>query len=237
MITLYFGNPGCGKTTLACKLARKARKRYDHVYTAFDSRISGVASCSLVGLGDWRFPRNSLILCDEAGIDFNSRAYQAMSQKQIKYFKKHRHVRNDWVVMSQSWDDYDVTLRRLTVDMWYLYRIGPWTLSRRVYKRIATNKETGEFIDCYKMASMLWLLFWPFQLGWPFQPKFKLTFRPFYYRYFDSFEFDSSIPERHFKIYEKETFLCPKISKVLANAAVGFVLFIQNLLQKIGFKF
>ena len=45
MITLYFGNPGCGKTTLACKLARKARKRYDHVYTAFDSRISGVASC------------------------------------------------------------------------------------------------------------------------------------------------------------------------------------------------
>ena len=54
MITLYFGNPGCGKTTLACKLARKARKRYDHVYTAFDSRISGVASCNLVGLGDWR---------------------------------------------------------------------------------------------------------------------------------------------------------------------------------------
>ena len=52
MITLYFGNPGCGKTTLACKLARKARKHYDHVYTAFDSRISGVASCSLVGLGD-----------------------------------------------------------------------------------------------------------------------------------------------------------------------------------------
>lgn len=237
MITLYFGNPGCGKTTLACKLARKARKRYDHVYTAFDSRISGVASCSLVGLGDWRFPRNSLILCDEAGIDFNSRAYQSMSQKQIKYFKKHRHVRNDWVVMSQSWDDYDVTLRRLTVEMWYLYRIGPWTLSRRVYKRIATSKETGEFIDCYKMSSMLWLLFWPLQLGWPFQPKFKLTFRPFYYRYFDSFEFDSSIPEKHFKIYEKETSLCPKITKALANAVAGFVLFIQNLLQKIGFKF
>ena len=26
--------------------------------------------------------------------------------------------------MSQSWEDYDVTLRRLTVEMWYVYRIG-----------------------------------------------------------------------------------------------------------------
>ena len=203
MITLYFGNPGCGKTTIACKLARKARKHYSYIYTSFESRIKGVAPCSLQGLGDWRFPRDSLIVCDEAGIDFNSRAYQAMPQKQIRYFKKHRHLLNDWVVMSQAWDDYDVTLRRMTTDMWYVYRIGPWSLSRKVYKRLSTDKQTGQFIDCYKMANMLWLPFWFLQLGWPFQKRFQLTFRPFYYRYFDSFEFDDSIPEKDFPIFEE----------------------------------
>ena len=205
MISLYFGNPGCGKTTLACKLAKKNRKNYKHIYTSFQSQIPGVASADLYGLGSWRFPRNSLILCDEAGIDFNSRAYKAMPQKQICYFKKHRHISNDWVFMSQSWEDYDVTLRRLTVEMWYVYRIGPWSLSRRVYKRIKTDKETGQFIDYYSMANMLWLFVWPLQLGFPCQPKFKLTFRPFYYKYFDSFEFDESIPEKDFPCFGENT--------------------------------
>lgn len=203
MITLYFGNPGCGKTTIACKLAVKARSQYKHVYTAFDSRIKNVAPCELQGLGEWVFPRSSLIIADEAGIDFNSRAYQSMPQNQIRYFKRHRHLNHDWVVMSQSWDDYDITLRRMTDEMWYVYRIGPFSLARRVYKRITTDKETGQFIDCYKLANMLWLLIWPLQLGIPFEKKFKLTFRPRYYKYFDSFDYPAPINFKDFPVYKE----------------------------------
>ncbi len=203
MIKLYFGNPGCGKTTLACKIAKKYRKKYDHVYTAFGSQIPGVASCSLRGLGGWVFPRHSLILADEAGIDFNNRSYKSMPASCINYFKKHRHLDNDWYLFSQSWEDTDVVLRRLTVELWHMYRIGPWSLCRRVYKRCTVDKQTEQIVDGYRMASMFWLLVWPLQLGWPFQQKFTLTFRPFYYRYFDSFEFDASIPVKDFPVYKK----------------------------------
>ncbi len=198
MIRLFFGNPGCGKTTLACKLAKKARKQYDHVYTAFDSTIPGVSPCDLHDLGKWRFPSGSLINDDEAGINFNSRAYKSMSQPAIQYFKLHRHYGHDWNIFSQSWEDTDITLRRLTVQLWYMYRIGPWTLCRRVYKRCMVDDNTHQIIDGYRMANMLWLFVWPLQLGWPFEKKFTLTFRPFYYRYFNSWAGNDKIEVRDF---------------------------------------
>ncbi len=201
MITLFFGNPGCGKTTVGAKMAKRNRKKYHHVYTTFRTCIDGVASCDLDGLGRWRFPSNALIVDDEAGIDFNSRAYKSMPKEQIKYFKEHRHYGHDWLIFSQSWEDTDVTLRRLTVQLWYVYRFGPWSLCRRVYKRCMVDKNTSQIIDGYRMASPLWLLVWPLQLGLPFDKKWTLTFRPFYYRYFDSWAKDESLDIRDFPVY------------------------------------
>lgn len=201
MIVTYFGSPGCGKTTLAVKFARKNQKKYDHIFLNFDHSISDSYICNLDGLGEWTFPDSSFIGIDEAGIEYNSRAYKSLPKPAIAWLKKHRHYRCDVAVFSQSWEDMDITIRRLSDQLWYLKKIGPFTLARRIYKRVTVDKQTEQIIDGYKMASVLWLLIWPLQLDcWfmPFAPKFKLTFRPFYYKYFDSFSKDD-IPVNYHK--------------------------------------
>lgn len=206
MITTYFGSPGCGKTTLAVKKAIKNKKYYDHCFLNFDHKIKNSYICSLDGLGEWTFPDCSYVAIDEAGIEYNSRAYKALPKPAIAWFKKHRHYRCDVDVYSQSWEDMDITIRRLSSELWYLRRIGPFTLARRIYKRVTVDKNTEQIIDGYHMANMLWLLIWFLQLdtkywylpcSW-FKPKFKLTFRPFYYKYFDSFSKDN-IPVNYHK--------------------------------------
>ena len=192
MIRTFFGSPGAGKTTLAVKMAIKNRNKYDGVFLNFDHKIKDCYFCNLDRLGEWTFPDHSYICIDEAGIEYNSRAYKALPKVAIAWYKKHRHYKCDIDVFSQSWDDMDITLRRLSTELWYIYRIGPWTLSRRIYKRVTVDKNTKQIIDGYKMASMLWLFVWFLQLDKGlFAPKFKLTFRPFYYKFFDSYSKDN----------------------------------------------
>ena len=199
MIRTFFGSPGVGKTTLCCKLAKKYSRRYQHTYCNFDNSVPGTGTADLADLGDWTFPAHSYIAVDEAGIEYNSRKTKYLPQKFISWIKLHRHYRCDLDVFSQSWDDMDITIRRLTNELWYMYRFGPWTLCRRVYKRVTVDKNTEQIIDGYHMASMLWIFIWPLQLGYPFQKKFMLTFRPFYYKYFDSWNKDD-LPVKDFPI-------------------------------------
>lgn len=56
----------------------------------------------------------------------------------------------------------DVTLRRLADRLYYIKRMGPFTMMRRVYKRVKVDKETEQIIDGYKMVHMLFLLLKPF---------------------------------------------------------------------------
>lgn len=208
MIRVFFGKPGVGKSTLCCKLAKLSAKHYDNAFINFRNTVPNVGSCDVAGLGNWTFPHSSYIALDEAGIEFNNRAYKSLPKYTIAWFKKHRHYRCDVDVFSQSWDDMDVTIRRLANELWYMYRIGPFTLCRRVYKRVTVDKNTEQIIDGYRMASMLWLLIWPLQFGYPFQKKFMLTYRPFYYKYFDSWECDdlpvSSFPIENPKVIKRK---------------------------------
>lgn len=203
MIRVFFGKPGVGKTTLACKFMVKKQKQYDHVFANFPATVPNGFYWELDGLGEWSYPPSSYVAIDEAGIEYNNRAYKALPKSTIAWFKKHRHFLCDIDVFSQSWEDMDVTIRRLAPELWYMYRLGPWTLCRRVYKRVTVNKETEQIIDGYRMASMLWLLVWPLQLGFPFDKKFTLTFRPFYYKYFDSWEREE-LPDRPAWIAQQE---------------------------------
>lgn len=207
MIRTFFGSPGVGKTTLACKLAYKSRKLYKHAYLNFYNTVPGTGSCDLADLGLWTFPAYSYVGLDEASIEYNNRFFKTLPKHTIAYLKKLRHYKVDLDVFSQSWDDMDVTIRRLSTELWYMYRIGPWTLCRRVYKRVTVNKETEQIIDGYKMASMLWLLVFPVTLILQYlgviQKKFMLTFRPFYYKYFNSWSTDN-LPVRSFPIHGKK---------------------------------
>lgn len=199
MITVIFGNPRCGKSTDCIKRGLKGKKKYNKVYINFEHSVPEVRIADLTDLGKWVFDDDSLILIDEAGIEYNNRAYKSLPKHTIAWFKKHGHYRDDVVVYSQSLD-MDITIQRLAEQLWLMYRMGPWTLSRRIYKRIGVDDNTKQLVDKYEMASWLWLLVWPLQYitkEW----KFRITFRPFYYKYFDSWNRED-LPVKDFPVPE-----------------------------------
>lgn len=200
MIAVYFGSPGSGKTTLACREILRAKKHYRATFANFGCKCADFDDVDLKDLGQWTFPAGSYVAIDEAGIEYNNRKYKSLSQDTIKWFKLHRHYGCDLSIWSQSWDDMDVTLRRLADRLYYVKRIGPFSILRRVYKRVKIDKETEQIIDGYKMVHMLFLLLKPLYyasfavLGLGFLiraifPQFdeiRLILRLPYYKYFDT---------------------------------------------------
>lgn len=199
MIAVYFGSPGSGKTTLACRELLKAQKHYRYTFSNFGCKCADFDDVDLSSLGTWTFPEDSYIAIDEAGIEYNNRKYKSLSQETIKWFKLHRHYCCDVSVWSQSWDDMDVTIRRLADRLYYVRKFGPFSLIRRVYKRVTVDDDTEQIIDGYKMVSMALLLLKPlyyasylcFGLGFVLRILFpfdevKLVRRRPYYKYFDT---------------------------------------------------
>lgn len=200
MITVYFGSPGSGKTTMAVRRLLKERKHYDNTFANFETSAADYDNVSLLNLGTWTFPPNSLIQVDEAGIEYNNRKFKSLPQETIQWFKLHRHYRCDVDVWSQSWDDMDITLRRLADRLYYIKRLGPFTMIRRVYKRVTVDKQTEQIIDGYKMVHMLYLLLKPVYLAsylllglgflvraiFPAFDEISLVLRAPYYKYFDT---------------------------------------------------
>ena len=200
MIRIYFGSPGAGKTTQICKHIKNFKKKsvyeeyYSNVETTFDD-VHYITSSMMNDLGTWTPRENAYFAIDEAGIQYNNRKFKTLSQDTIELFKLHRHYKVDVDVFSQSWEDMDVTIRRLAGQLWYMRGIGRkfgFTLLRRVYKTCMVDDTTHQIIDGYRMEKGIWLLLQPLRLlglgmilpqlqGW------KLTIRLPYYKYFDTY--------------------------------------------------
>ena len=208
MIRVLFGSPGCGKTTTACKLLKKSRKYYKYCFANFTVSKKIATTVDLKDLGDWTFPQNSYVVIDEAGIEYNNRSYKLLPRTTISWFKLHRHYKCDVDVFSQSWEDMDITIRRLADQLWYMKKIGPFTVMRRVYKTLDIDENTHQIIDAYRLTKGIWLLLQPLRLIglsvlFPQLKTWRLCFRPFYYRYFDSWETPDT-PVRTFDFDESQ---------------------------------
>lgn len=180
MITMFFGSPGCGKTTILARLAMLAYAsgEYAHVVSNIDTKV-----CPKININDLNsktLPPNTLLLIDEAGIVFNNRNFKSFSGGLVEFFKMHRHEGVDIVLFSQSWEDVDVIIRRLTVALFHVKKVGAISLIRRVNKRVGIDDNTHQIIDEYRFGHLLGNLTKAKNVGF--------IFRPRYYRYFDSFE-------------------------------------------------
>lgn len=146
-LDIYFGIPGSGKTTLAAYFAKKAVKRKITVYS--NVPITGTYELDVHKDIGVHHIEDSLILIDEAGVEYNNRNFKNMPQHQILFFKYFRHYKNRIAVFSQSYDDMDITLRRLAANFYLVKRsLLPWFISvRRIGRRIGIDEQTKSIID------------------------------------------------------------------------------------------
>lgn len=185
MVSLFFGLPGCGKTTLLTKFALNAvkRNRYRHVYSNIDLNIDGVERIVNSDVGRYNL-HHCLILIDEATLFAFSRNYKSIEFSLIQYMVEHRHFKADVFFFSQSWDSLDKVIRTITDRVFFVYK-GFWFRNWTYYYRIPYkimfpddkkgNSRVGEIVQGYVKPPFLVRLF-----------KGRMR-RPKYYKYFDSF--------------------------------------------------
>lgn len=197
MLRLIIGLPGSGKTTVACKDALLNSKRYRRTYLNFENTVPDCGSADLYELGKWTFIPGSWVGADESGIEYNNRKFKSFPEYAIRWYKKYRHYGVDMDLYSQ-YTDLDSTLMRLIEEVWVLYKVGPWTLHRKALRRFATVD--GELKIILEFASLPSIFLFPFALLGLTEKKWRLTFRPFYYKYFDSWACDD-LPIKDFPVH------------------------------------
>lgn len=190
MIKLYFGLPGCGKTTLAAYHAlrhTRKRSRYRYVYTNIrDLNVPGVTYITNDCIGKYDL-HDCLILIDEATLFADNRDYKNFSADKIEYFLLHRHYNADIFLYTQQWDGVDRKIRVITDRVYYVYKgklTGRWFT--RYYRipygiiipdlKKSDSEKLGEIVQGYAKPHILFRILSPW------------LFRPLYYKYFDSWD-------------------------------------------------
>lgn len=201
-VSLYFGLPGCGKTTILSYLAVKAVKdpKYQNVYSNVELNIPGVIFVTDECIGTYEL-HDGLLLIDEATLFADSRDFKNFSKGRLEYFLKHRHRNIDIVLFTQQWDGVDRKIRVITDRVFYVFKgviLGKWfsTIWKVPYKVMFPDPKSdraGEIIMGYVKPPLLVRLF------------SKKIFRPPLYKYFDSWELTplEALPDSFQPIKEK----------------------------------
>lgn len=192
-VKMYFGLPGCGKTTLMCKMAydevkkiKKGKSKYKYVYSNVKFNFDGYVHIQNSDIGVYDIS-DGLVLIDEATLFADSRDYKNFGREKLEYFLEHRHFNVDICLFTQQWDGVDRKIRVITDKVYYIYKtpLTGWLYSK--YYRIpygiiipdpkkGDSQKLGEIIQGYCKPNFLVRLFCP------------KVFRRKYYPYFDSWE-------------------------------------------------
>ena len=184
MITCFFGLPGCGKSTMLAKIARKELKKIKKGKSGYKRVLSNyyIDGCYKVDYEDLqKYDLSySLILLDEITLDVDSRNFKSFNQQLKEFFILHRHEHIDIVYCSQQYDGVDKKVRDLTHELFYMKKLGQLTWARCIYRKI-TIPEDSEIKMGYVFPTIIQIITSPLR-------NLRFCWRPFYYRMFDSFE-------------------------------------------------
>lgn len=144
-LDLYFGIPGSGKTTLAAWFSKKYQKKKRNVFSNVDI-IGNYILEPTFDLGIYEI-HDSLIIIDEAGLEFNNREFKSYPKNCNFFFKYHRHYNCDVIILSQDLD-VDVKIRKLATNYYLLKKsFIPFFITRRTIKKKIDINDEGEIVD------------------------------------------------------------------------------------------
>ena len=187
MITRFFGLPGCGKTTVAAKIAYEALRsgRYANVYGNVPISAPGYTYIPFSYVGRYLL-EDCCIIIDEAAIECGNRDFKNFSKERVEFFMTHRHYRCNVVLFSQEPDGVDTKIRAITDQMFYIKKgmlLGNWisTIYRIPYGLVwpdenSNGENLGKIVMGYLKPSLFARLF------------AQRIYRPKYYHLFDSWE-------------------------------------------------
>lgn len=189
MISLFFGLPGAGKTTLMCARIIKdlKSKRYKHVYTNVRVKIPGCTVIDNECIGKYDLC-NCALHIDEATLFADSRDYKNLDKGRLTYFLEHRHFKCDITLYTQQWDGVDRKIRVITDRCYYVYKSPLTGWYKTKYYRIPYgiiipdpkkdgSEKLGEIVQGYCKPGFFARLINGGSIR-----------RKKYYKYFDSFE-------------------------------------------------
>lgn len=189
-VSLFFGLPGAGKTTVMTSIALKYSKRigkpYKNIYCNVHLKIPNVTYIDNDCIGKYQL-EDCLVLIDEATLFADSRDFKNFSRERLEYFLEHRHYNADIMLFTQQWDGVDRKIRVITDRVYYIYKSPifghfyskyyrvPYGIIIPDPKKNPTDK-LGEIIQGYCKPSLIVRIF------------AKKLWRFRYYKYFDSWE-------------------------------------------------
>ena len=192
MISLYFGLPGAGKTTVLTwhivrelRLIDSGKSRYSHIWTNADVTIVHPA-LSVIPFSDmvrYDLGVGSLLLVDEAQLEFGTRDYKNFTRDLLRLFSMHRHYKYDIECYTQRFDGLDLNVRTLTAHVFYIRKgLLPFShvypVQYGIYiprKKDSDSKDYGDIKQGYFRWSIWASLF------------HTRLLRPVYYGLYDSF--------------------------------------------------
>ncbi len=155
-LTLFFANKGSGKTTLLARYAwyythikpNKYKELYSNVPIKGCKKFDVNKDFGVFNMVD------SLLLIDEGAIEFpntsNMREHQkAYIRLQRHYKTSHRH-HNDIIVVSQSWEDINIVLRRVYDHVYQLDKgFGGTSVVKTIRKEFGIDEMSQKPTDIY----------------------------------------------------------------------------------------
>lgn len=179
VLNVYFGVPGSGKTTFAAYLTRTALKESRVITLAKDhpnrfsdwllnktsllkrredvwSNVPITGAYSLdpqKDIGRYMIEGGKVII-DEAGIEYNNRNFKSFPPEAVYWYKYHRHYGCSVDVFSQSYEDMDITLRRLAQNYYVVKKslIPYFVVCKRIRRKVGIDEHTHQIIDHYKFG-------------------------------------------------------------------------------------